>query len=41
MDEEPVLNKKVIVDAETDVVTMDLLKADTKLGDPSNERQTY
>ena len=41
MDEEPVLNKKVIVDAETDVVTMDLLKADTKLGDPSNEKQTY
>ena len=41
MDEEPVLNKKLVVDTAADSVTMTLIGADTKLGDPSNERVTY
>lgn len=41
MDEEPLLNKLLIVDADTDVATMTLTSADTQLGDPSNERITY
>lgn len=41
MDEEPILNKKLIIDEETDVASITLLGADTKLGDPQNERVTY
>lgn len=41
MNEEPVLNKKLVVSQSADTVTMDLLGADTKLGDPTNERVTY
>lgn len=41
MDEEPILNKKLVMDEETDVASMILLGSDTKLGDPTNERVTY
>ena len=41
MDEEPILNKKIVMDEETDVASMTLLGSDTKLGDPTNERVTY
>lgn len=41
MDEEPILNKKLVMDEETDVASMTLLGSDTKLGDPTNERVTY
>jgi len=41
MDEEPVLNKKLVVAAAADTVTMNLNHDDTKLGDPSNEKRVY
>lgn len=41
MDADPVLTKAVIVEASADSVTIDLLGADTKLGSPTNERETY
>lgn len=41
MDADPVLTKAVIVGASADSVTIDLLGADTKLGSPTNERETY
>ena len=41
MDAEPLLDKLVIVAEESDNVLMELTHADTSLGLPSNERETY
>lgn len=41
MDEDPVLQKSIIIDAEADIATFNLASADTRLGDPTNERVTY
>lgn len=41
MDAEPILTKAVIADEEVDSLTMNLLGADTKLGEPINERITF
>lgn len=41
MDEDPIMTKRVVIDEVTDVASMTLLAADTKLGDPTNERVTY
>lgn len=41
MDSEPLLTKSVVADAAVDTLTMTLLGADTKLGNPINERVTF
>ena len=41
MDQEPLLNKKKIIGAETTTALIELLGSDTELGTPSNERETY
>lgn len=41
MDMEPILTKTVIADATVDTLTVDLLGADTQLGEPTNERVTF
>lgn len=41
MDADPVLTKSLTVSTAADTVTMNLLGADTKLGSPTNDRETY
>lgn len=41
MDQEPLLAKKKIIGAATTTALIELLGNDTKLGVPSNERETY
>jgi hypothetical protein len=41
MDAAPIVTKVVQVSAAADTITFDLLGADTKLGSPTNERETY